>query len=369
MSCLNDARIQAVADKEAPASDVQHAATCARCGGLVRDREAQMMAMAGDLNPAAPLPAEVSRRVEAAIARGASTGATRLRESRSPRRFLQPAIWSGGAVIAATLLAIFVVVPMVTGPSTVSASEVLARSAVRLADRATAGVERLEYELTLDGMPRDMMPDHPDGTYRVKQVIDHDTPGRYALATYASDGTMLSAVVQDPVNHRRAMTLRVEGQPFRFDVTLPPNMILSLPEMERLHMEASVRMMQASGDQQLQIVDRDGERYYSIEVPKVSAQIENDVWDLAEARVLVDASDYHIVEFSVKGTFLKQPYSVSYRLISRDITAQGAVGAGEFEVPSDEGAIRVDGEGSAIPIRDALVLALRELARTRQGRL
>ena len=324
--------------------------------------------MASVMNTATALPDDVSRRVEAAMARGAGTGATRLRAVTPSRRFLQPAVWSGGAVIAATLLAIFVVGPMVTGPSTVSASEVLARSAVRLADRVTAGVELLEYEVTVDGMPREMMPDHMDGAYRVKQVIDHDTPGRYFLATYAPDGTMLSAVGQDPANHRRAMTLRVEGQVFRFDVTLPPSVILSPPEMERLHMEASVRMMQASGDQLLQIVDRDGERYYSIEVPKVATQIQNDVWDLTEARVLVGASDYHIVEFSVKGSFLKQPYSVSYRLISRDIVAQADVGPEEFEVPADNSAIQVGGDGSAIPMRDALVLALRELARTRQGR-
>ena len=46
MNCLNDTRIQAVADKEAPASDVQHATTCARCGSLVRQREELMAAIA-----------------------------------------------------------------------------------------------------------------------------------------------------------------------------------------------------------------------------------------------------------------------------------------------------------------------------------
>ena len=368
MNCLNDTRIQAVADKEAPASDVQHAATCARCGSLVRQREEQMAAIANAMNGMTTVPLEVGRRMEMAMARGASAGATRLRDLDPRRRLLHPAVWSGGAVAAATLLAIFVVVPMFTGPTTVSASEVLARSAVQLADQATTGVEFLEYELTLDGMPREMMPDHVDGAYRVKQVIDHDTPGRYFLATYAPDGSVLSAVAQDPVNHRRVMTLRVEGEVFRFDVTLPPGMTLSPPEMERLHMEASVRMMQASGDQQLQVVERGGETHYMIEVPKVSAQIQNNVWDLAEARVLVDASDYHIVEFGVKGTFLKQPYSVSYRLISRAIAAQMSVQASEFELPADASAIRIDGDGSAIPMRDALVLALRELARSRQAR-
>ena len=367
MNCLNDTRIQAVADKEAPASDVQHATTCARCGSLVRQREEQMAAIANVMNGMASLPLEVGRRVELAMARGASAGATRLRDSEPRRRLLHPAVWSGGAVAAATLLAIFVVAPMFTGPTTVSASEVLARSAVQLADRATSGVEFLEYELTLDGVSRELMPDHVNGAYRVKQVIDHDTPGRYFLATYGPDGTLLSAVSQDPAGRRREMVLRVEDQLFRFDVVLPPNMTLSPPEMERLHMEASVRMMQASGDQQLQVVDRGGETHYMIEVPKVSAQVQNDVWDLAEARVLVDASDYHVVEFSVKGTFLKQPYSVAYRLISRTIGAQAIVQPDTFELPADDNAIRVAGDGSAIPMRDALVLALRELARAKQA--
>ena len=367
MNCLNDVRIQAVADNEAPASDVQHAATCARCGSLVKQRETEMASIATAMNGTTSLPPDVRRRVEQAMARGASAGATRLRDA-EPRRWLQhPGVWSGGALAAAILLAIFVVIPAITGPSTVSASEVLARSAVQLADRATTGVEFLEYELTLDGVSRELMPDHVDGAYSVKQVIDHDTPGRYFLATYGPGGRMLSAVAQDPANRRREMTLRVEDQVFRFDVALPEGMTLSPPEMERLHMEASVRMMQASGDQQLQVVERNGEKYYMIEVPKISAPVQNDVWDLAEARVLVDAGDYHVVEFSVKGTFLKQPYSVSYRLISRTIAEHASVQASEFELPADGSAISIAGDGSAIPARDALVLALRELARIKQA--
>jgi hypothetical protein len=366
MKCLNDARIQAVADKEASADEMRHAASCERCAGLVRDRSARTAVIVSAMN-AVTLPPEVGRRVTQAMTRGAAGGATRLRNTGRSSRSWRPAIWSAGAVAAATLVVVMVVLPMFKGPTTVTASEVLARSAGRLAQQQTTGVELLEYELALDGMPRDMLPDHMDGAYRVKQIIDHDTPGRYHLATYAPDGSLLSAVAQDPVNHRRVMSLKVEGQVFRFVVTLPENMTMSLPEMERLHMEASVRMMQASGDQQLQIVGQGSDMQYLIQVPRISAQIQNDVWDLTEARVLVDAADYHVVEFAVKGTFLKQPYSVSYRLIARALAAQADVQPDEFEVPADANAIRIDGTGSAIPVRDALVLALRELARTRQA--
>jgi hypothetical protein len=90
------------------------------------------------------------------------------------------------------------------------------------------------------------------------------------------------------------------------------------------------------------------------------------MWDLAEAEVVVDASDYHIIEFAVKGTFLKQPYSVSYRLIARTLNAR--VTSDAFEVARDPRAIELDGEGSAIPARDVLVASLREYARLKTGR-
>ena len=70
---------------------------------------------------------------------------------------------------------------MVKGPATVSAAEILAKSANRLAERSPPASSSLEYELTLDGVTREMMPDHQNGAYRVKQVIDHDIAGRYLV--------------------------------------------------------------------------------------------------------------------------------------------------------------------------------------------
>ena len=132
------------------------------------------------------------------------------------------------------------------------------------------------------------------------------------------------------------MAVRAEGQPYRFEFTLPENVTLSPPEMERLHMQASVAMMQASGNQLLQI-DRGAVR------PPVShrgaarerGRRPAPCGISTEAQVVIDASDYHIVEFAVKGTFLKQPYSVSYRLISRTSSIGAAVEPGVFEVPED----------------------------------
>jgi len=373
MNCLNDAQIQSIVDDEAGdagAAVRAHLAACARCQMRVREREAVMRTIQQAMSLPAELPRDLSLRVERALAGGSTPGATRLRETRvarwswlrSPRR----AVWSAAAVAAATLVAVVFVAPIVRGPATVSAAEVLARSATRLAASATTGIEVLEYDLALDGVPREMMPDHADGVYRVKQIIDHDANGRYLLATYGPDGQLLSSVAQDPATRRRVVALLVDGQPYRFEFTVPDSVTLSLPEMERAHMQASVAMMQASGDKSLQVIDTPAGRQYRIQVPQVSAPTSTAMWDLTAAELLVDAGDYHVVEFAVKGAFLKQPYSVSYRLISRTLDAR--LTADAFEVPRDPRAIEIAGEGSAIPARDVLIASLREYARLKTQR-
>ena len=364
MKCLNDAQIQAVVDHEAADDVLEHARSCARCG----ERETLAAGVVQAINVPAAVPPGVSRRIQLALSEGSSLGATRLRAGAAPGDSSRRALWTSAAVAAATLIAVVFVVPIVRGPATVSASEILARSANRLAQRVTSGVELLEYELTLDGVTREMMPDHENGSYRVKQIIDHDTAGRYLVASYDPHGQLLSSIVQDPAANRRVVSVRLEDVPYRFEFTLPENVTLSPPEVERLHMEASVAMMQASGNQQLQVIESASGRQYRIEVPHVSAETSGAVWDLAEAQVVIDADDYHIVAFAVKGTFLKQPYSVSYRLINRTVTTGAAVEPGVFDMPQDPSAITLKGEGTAIPARDVLVVALGELARVKQAR-
>jgi hypothetical protein len=365
MNCCNDAEIQSIVDGEAADAVRAHLASCERCQVRVRERETVMQAIRQAMMPRAELSPDVSQRVERALADGSTSGATRLRERRgerwpSPRR----TIWSAAALAVATLVVVVFVAPNVKGPASVSAAEILAKSATQLAASATTGIEVLEYDLALDGVPREMMPDHADGTYRVKQIIDHDANGRYLVATYGPDGQLLSSVAQDPVTRRRVVAVQIDDQPYRFEFSVPDRVTLSLPEMERMHMQASVAMMQASGDKSFQVIDTPAGRRYRIHVPQVSAETSTAMWDLIEAEVVVDASDYHIIEFAVKGTFLKQPYSVSYRLIARTLNAR--VTADAFEVPRDPRTIEIDGEGSAIPARDVLVASLREYARMKR---
>jgi hypothetical protein len=318
------------------------------------------------MTSAIEMPPPTARRVERALDGAAeSGGATRLRPA-TPSRAWRPAAWGAAGLVAATVLTIVFVAPMLKKDrGAVSAAEILAESVNRLAHPA-AGIELLEYELVLDGVPKDMMPDHANGTYHVTQAIDHTTPGRFRFSSFGPDGQPISSIAQDPASGTRVMMVNVEGQVYRFEVRVPSTAGPSLPDMERLHMEASIAMMQASGNQLLEVIETPDGQQYRIEVPKVSGPGSNPVWDLTEARVLIDAKDYRVTEFAVKGTFLKQAYSVSYRLISRDIV--GSVPPDTFDVPRQPGEIAISGDGSAIPARDAMVLALRELTKLKNSR-
>jgi len=203
--------------------------------------------------------------------------------------------------------------------------------------------------------------------YHVRQAIDHDVRGRFRFASYAPDGSLLTSIAQDPQAKRRVMSFAIDDQPYRFEVTLPAKDAgLSLPEMERLHMEASIAMMQASGHQLVETIDGPNGKLYRIEVPRVAGPGTSPVWDLTQARVLVDARDFRITEFAVSGSFLKQAYSLSYRLISHSVV--GSVPADTFLVPKRPGELVIEGEGSTVPTHDVVMLSLRELTRLKQGR-
>jgi hypothetical protein len=274
-------------------------------------------------------------------------------------------MYTAAAVAAAIVAVIFVVPAVRKGDATVSASEILAKSASQLS-AVTRGVEVLEYELVLGGVPKEMVPDQVDGTYRIWQAIDHDVPGRFRFASYTPDGRMFSSIAEDPIAKRRVAAFTSEGQAYRFDVTLPPGpRNMSLPEMERLHMEASIAMMQASGNQLVETIDGPNGTLYRIEVPSVSAPGANPVWDLTQARVLIDSRDYSVVEFAVQGSFLKSPYSLSYKQLRHLVGA--SLPADAFSVPSQPGEIVITGEGSAVPTHDIVVLALRALAQAKRA--
>jgi hypothetical protein len=372
---LTDIQIQAVVDGEAGAAERAHVATCGACATRVARRHEQIAELEQTLNPPVAMPATIAERAEGVFRLKAEaphrSGATRLRNSNGSTR-RRGWVYSGFAVAAATLVAVLFIVPTVRKrDTTVSAAEILAKSASQLAAAPAGNVESLVYELALDGVPREMMPDHDNstGAYRVQEVIDHSVAGRYRLTSYDPSGVELSSVAQDPSTGRRVMMLRVDGQPYRFESTLPAAQTLSVPEIERLHMQASVALMQASGNQTLQIVDSPDGREYRIDVPRVSTATPAAVWDLMEAHLIVDATDFHVVELSVKGAFLKQPYAFSYKLLTHNVQSPEGVAPGTFDVPVEPGTIVIQaGEGSPVPAADAFLAALRELAKAHSGR-
>ena len=371
MTCLNDHHIQALADGEGTADMRAHAAACAGCGERLRARIALMREMEEALVPPVPLPRSLEQQMNFRLKANATSGATRLLPQRSRGFRLQTEGYTwiyGAGLAAATLIAVLFIAPAIrTRDATLSASEILAKSASQLSAPITRGVELREYELMLDGVPKELMPDGADGVYHVRQAIDHDVRGRFRFASYAADGSMLTSIAQDPQAKRRVMSFVIDDQPYRFEVTLPAKDAgLSLPEMERLHMEASIAMMQASGNQLVETIDGPHGKLYRIEVPRVAGPGTSPVWDLTQARVLIDARDFRVTEFAVSGSFLKQAYSLSYRLISHSVV--GSVPGDTFVVPKRPGELVISGEGSTVPTHDVVMLSLRELTRLKQGR-
>jgi hypothetical protein len=380
---LNDHHIQALADAEGTAEMRQHAASCAACGARLRARIALMEDIERSLDVPIEMPAALAEAVNVGLKADAThaadanrtqaAGATRLLpnagrglrlEAEGSRRWIYAV-----SAVAATLAGVLFVAPALrTRDSTLSASAILARSASQLAAVPQSGVEILEYELVLDGVPKEMMPDDANGTYHVRQAIDHDVPGRFRFATFALDGTMLTSIAQDPKAGRRVASFTVDDQPYRFEMSLPAKDAgLSLPEIERLHMEATIAMMQSSGHQLIETVDGpNGRKLYRIEAPRLAGPGTSPVWDLTDARVVIDARDYRVTELAVSGSFMKQAYSLSYRLITHMVA--GSVSPDMFTVPPRPGEIVIAGEGTAVPTHDVFMLSLRELTRLKHAR-
>jgi hypothetical protein len=352
MGCLTDADVQAVVDNEATEGARRHAASCDRCRNRVDDRRrlaTQIISLAseGELRP------EFEGRLRQAIDSGrAVRGATALRASGSGGGWRRAGLVSAVATAAVVAVMVFGVLPRLGAPTSLSAAEILSRSLQTLA--AAQGVERLEYELILSGVAED--------SHRIEHLIDHDHPERYRLTSYGPDGLVHSAIAQDPVSGRRSQLVRVDGR--NFVVTVPTARPLpSVPQMVQAQMEAVIAMMQATADQKLTVVDTVDGRQYVIEIPAVVPNGAAATLDLYQARAVIDGRDFRIREFEATGALLKQPYSLSFRLIRRELMSAAAVPPEEFAIhPAPEDVV-LEGEGSDEPLMDVLNTALREIGR------
>lgn len=363
-TCLNDARIRAAADDEVKAFERQHLEACGECRarlGAARRASEEFTAMAASVAVPAALRHAVGRALTRREGRSDHAGATTLRDGSAPR--WNSRLWLTGGVVAVPVLIIIFIfaLPPLDGPHALSAAQILDRSLQTLSP--ASGTELREFDLELR-LPR--IASVQNGTYRIEQLIDHDTPGRYRLARYAPDGTLLAAISEEPATGRRTAVVRVDDRPFAFRFTIDSGRTLGLRDLERHHVESMIRVLQAAVGQTVREVDAGRGKQYIVELPHVADAGASGLWELSQARVVVDAADYQILELTAAGSYLGESFSVSFRLRRRHVRPSTEVPPDQFEVPSGAEAISIEAAGTDDLAHDLLVSALRELARSRR---
>ena len=353
MGCLTDVEAQTIVDDEATEASREHAASCGSCRDRIDERRRDMAAIAA-LTEAGGRPSlALEARLRQAMASGRDVrGSTVLRPSSASPRWRRVGWVSALATAAAVALVVFVLLPRLGAPTTLSANEILGRSLQTLS--SGSGVELLDYEVTLDGMS--------GAPLRIIQLIDRENPSRYRIATYGPDGKMLSAISQDPVTQRRSQLIAVDGRNYIVNVGSIRSPVLSLPQMAQALIETAIGLMQAKSDQQLTVVDGPRGRQYIIEVPPVTPTNPAATLDLFGARAVINGDDFRIQEFEATGALLKQPFSVSVKLIGELSAARISPG---FEIQPGPGDIVLEGEAGDDAVSELLTTILRELGRAR----
>ncbi len=354
MGCLSDAEIQTVVDGEASESVRAHAEQCALCARRVDARRGEMAAFLAFIKSDEPVPSRLDDAVRRVVAdQGRVRGATALR-GRPPTWHVRA--WTSALASAAVVAAvIFLVLPRLGAPTKLSAAEILGRSLQTLT--ATRGIERIEYELSVNGFL--------DGVHHIQQIVDHDRPNRFKLANFGPDGTLESALSQDPLVGRRTQLIRVDGRNFVINVNASQHPIPSIPDMIQAQLEAAITMMQATTNQNLTVTDAGPlGKQYVIQIPAASVK-GGGLFDIDQARVVVAGPDFLIYELEASGTALKQPFSLSFRLIRRDVRVAAGAPSDEFTIKPGAADVVLEAQGSGDPLGDVLVTVLRELARAK----
>jgi hypothetical protein len=367
MRCLTDVELQGVVDGETTEDHRAHAIACARCGPRLEARRADMARLTG-LSGGGSVPASLEERVRRAVAaapvlaaiqgtaQGTVQGATVLRPSAS--RSFRPLWASALGALAVAAIVIVAVLPRVDAPATLSASQIIDKSLARMT--TGRGVEILEYELVLASTSRQAQ-GLSQGPFHVVQLFDRDNPGHYKFAEYDAAGVMQSAASQDPARRRRSELIRVDGRNFIVHVQMPEP-LPSLPEMVQAQAESVLRMMQLGADQHLTVVDGPGGRQYVIEMPPMPPVSAAVPLTLDHARVVIDGADFRVREFNARGVLLKQPFDLSFTLISQIKAA--SIAPGDWEITAGDDDMVIEGEGSG-RLDDVTSVVLRELAKAR----
>ncbi len=354
-SCLTDNELQAAADSAASPSQAAHLDACASCRQRLEERRAAIAAF-GDLMEGTAVPPRLRARVMAGIA-GAdrASGATTIRPAESRRPWLRPLVLPI-ATVAAIALVVFAVLPRFGAPTEISASEVLGRSVLALGQ--VAGVERLEYDLRIEGLDPQLLVGGGDQSLTVRHIIDHDS-GRFLVGKYAPDGTLAAGMAENPVAGIRTMVVHANGRRYVARLALPSERLLSIPQLARTMLRTWLGIVQASGSRGLTLArSPEGDRFI-VQAPGLPAD-PGSAWNLEGARIVVDAQDYHIVELDTRGQMLGRQYHVSFMLRHREVGTQAT--DSDFEFKPEAGDVVLEGPASDNPIWDIGSAALRRLS-------
>jgi hypothetical protein len=352
MQCLSRAELQTVADGEGTERQRVHVDQCLQCGAGVDELRRDVARIAAIVNGGADISAQAGARIRQSIASPTDRrGATTLRGMPSPAGWRRPAVLSALATAAAIVFVVFGVLPRVGAPTTLSASEVLGRSLQTLSN--AHGIELLDYELVTEGITA--------GAWRIEHVIDHDLPTRYRISTYLSDGTLYSALSQDPQRGHRSQLVRVDQRNYIVKVDSVQTPVLSLPQMGQALVETAVTMMQATSDQHLSVIEGPSGRQYVVEIPPVAPSRAAATLELYRARAVVSDGDFRIHAFEASGALLRQPFTVSFKLLRQTVAMD--VAPSEFEIQPGPDDVVLDGVASDEPVSELLTTLVRELAR------
>jgi hypothetical protein len=358
-TCLDDSRLQAVADGEGTTVENEHARSCDACGASVAARRGALRQF-GQMMSAIEVPERLKHRVTSTATRNAleRRGATTLRPGRPALRSRPAWVFAGGPIIVLLVVLFGVFSPFDSG-TTLNAAEILGRSIQTLEGR---GIERLQYELSIEGLSAIPL---ARGTYRIEQLIDHES-GRWRFARYATDGTLLNGIAEDPVAGTRETVIRHDGTTFRLRFDVDAAHRVPLWNLQRRIAESMIRLVQASSSQIVTEEVDGNRRQYVVRLSEAGDSPTSELgplFDLSRARVVVDAADFHIVEFSAGGTVLGEQLAVGYRLIQRTVTSSGET---NFALPYGNGpVIELQGGGSQHVPADVVALLLDALASRR----
>ena len=246
--------------------------------------------------------------------------------------------------------------PRLGAPTTLSASEVLSRSLQTIS--SGQGVERLEYEVAMDGMTA--------GPVVIRQVIDRDNPHRYKVASYRPDGTITTALSQDPLAQQRSQLFHVDGTNYIVRVGAIHTPVLSIPQMAQALVETSIGIMQAKSDQQLTIEDGPNGRRYIVEIPPVTpARHPTATLDMFGARAVISGARLpdpgvrghgHDAAAAVLGVGQAADARIHRRRSNRGQLRDRRPG------PDD---VVLEGQAAEDPVTELMTTVLRELGRAR----